>query len=197
MDKERARQVLEALELLGGVQAARCGDVLKSSPLAQMDFWSQASTQDVATRLLRDDPWLSRNRERLVDLESRANDLATGDVLVHGDLRADNILLTPSHVCFVDWPHASRGQRWLDLLLLLPSVHMQGGPEPAEVFDSQPLAKDADPTAVSAVLSALAGYFLVQAEMPPPPGLGTLRDFQRAQGEVALRWLKQRPGWKT
>jgi hypothetical protein len=36
---------------------------------------------------------------------------------------------------------------------------------------------------------ALAGYFTERSLRPPPPGLPTVRRFQAAQAEVALRWL--------
>jgi Phosphotransferase enzyme family len=55
---------------------------------------------------------------------------AAGPALLHGDLRADNLLLTPGRVVAVDWPRACAGAAWVDLLLLLPSVAMQGGPNP-------------------------------------------------------------------
>jgi hypothetical protein len=42
------------------------------------------------------------------------------------------------------------------------------------------------------VLAGLAGYFHDRRRLPDPPGLPTVRAFQRAQGEVVLRWLKQR-----
>ena len=45
---------------------------------------------------------------------------------------------------------------------------------------------------VDAVLAGLLGYFLDAARLPDPPGLPTVRAFQRAQGEVVLRWLKER-----
>jgi hypothetical protein len=40
----------------------------------------------------------------------------------------------------------------------------------------------------------VAGFFTRQALLPPPPGLPTLRAFQRAQGEVARAWLARRAG---
>jgi hypothetical protein len=41
------------------------------------------------------------------------------------------------------------------------------------------------------VLAALAGFFQYRATLPPPPGLSTLRDFQRGQGVEALAWLRR------
>jgi Phosphotransferase enzyme family len=46
-----------------------------------------------------------RNRlDELVELESRWPDAVRGDTLVHLDVRADNLLLTPDRVLVVDWP---------------------------------------------------------------------------------------------
>jgi hypothetical protein len=55
-------------------------------------------------------------------------------------------------------------------------------------------ARDAGPDGVTATLAALAGYFVSHVRRPPPPGLPTLRAFQRAQGEAAVRWLRKRLG---
>ena len=90
----------------------------------------------------------------------------------------------------VDWPHACVGAAWLDLLLLLPSVAMQGGPPPWEVFEVHRLVRDAPPDAVMPVVAALAGFFVHRSTLPPPPGLSTLREFQRGQGIEALAWLR-------
>jgi hypothetical protein len=42
------------------------------------------------------------------------------------------------------------------------------------------------------VLAALAGFFVHRSTLPPPPGLPTLREFQRAQGAESLAWLRRR-----
>jgi aminoglycoside phosphotransferase (APT) family kinase protein len=140
------------------------------------------------------DPWIARNLHRLAEVSDPWVEFASGDTLAHGDLRADNMLLTEEGVVFVDWPHAVRAAPWFDLLLLLPCVRAQGGPEPDEVFTGHPLGRDADPEGVTATLAALAGYFVRQSRQPAPPGLPTLRAFQRAQGATALDWLRKRLG---
>ncbi len=116
---------------------------------------------------------------------------AHSDTLVHFDLRADNIVLTRRDVFFVDWPHARVGAPWLDLAYFLPSVAMQGGPLPDEVFWRHPLARFAKPQDVSSVLAGLAGFMVHDATQPPPPGIPTLRRFQLAQGQQAVRWLRE------
>jgi hypothetical protein len=132
---------------------------------------------------------------RLAGLEAGWGEGAAGDTLVHADVRADNVLLTPSQVVFVDWPWASIGAAWFDLLGMLPSVHMQGGPAPESLLADHLVARDADPVAVTAVLVGVAGFFLRQSQQPAPPGLPTLRAFQAAQGRAALAWLRVRTGW--
>lgn len=150
---------------------------------------SLAGDPALAARL---DPWPRAHLERLAGLETGWPTAVAGDTLVHGDLRADNVLLAGERVVFVDWPQAMAGAPWLDLLLMLPSVAMQGGPDPAEVWRTSPLARAADPAAVDAALAALAGFFVHGSLLPAPPGLPTLREFQRLQGEAALAWLRGR-----
>jgi aminoglycoside phosphotransferase (APT) family kinase protein len=141
------------------------------------------------------DPWAQRHLAELASLEATAPDAAAGTTLLHADLRADNILLAPSRVVFVDWPWASRGAAWVDLVFMLPSVAMQGGPKPWEIFDEHPVGRDAPPSAVTAVVAAVAGFMIRGSRLPPPPGLPTVRAFQRDQGVPALEWLMRRTGW--
>jgi aminoglycoside phosphotransferase (APT) family kinase protein len=138
------------------------------------------------------EPWARRHIAELIELESEWVEAASGETLLHADLRADNILATPNRVVFVDWPHACVGAAWIDLVFFLPSVAMQGGPKPWEVFAEHPLASTAPPERVDASVAALAGYFLWRGSSPPPPGLPGLPAFARAQGEEALSWLRQR-----
>jgi aminoglycoside phosphotransferase (APT) family kinase protein len=138
------------------------------------------------------DPWAETRLDELAELEVGWAEASAGETLLHADVRADNVLITPERVVFVDWPHACLGAAWVDLLAFLPSVAMQGGPKPWEVFDTHPVAREAAPERVNAMLAALAGFFVRWSTLPPPPGLPTLRDFQRAQGVEALAWLRRR-----
>ncbi|SFX47474.1 aminoglycoside phosphotransferase family protein [Streptomyces atratus] len=156
--------------------------------------WRTLPAEGDTSRL---DPWAARNLGLLAELESGWEEPAAGDSLAHSDLRADNILLTDERVVFVDWPHALRAAPWFDLLTMLPCVAAQGGPDPETVFTTHPLGRDADPAGVTAVLAALTGYFVASSLKPAPPGLPTLRAFQRAQGAAALRWLRGRLGHRA
>ena len=141
------------------------------------------------------DPWAARQLDRLADLEAGWPAATEGPTLLHCDLRADNLLLTPTRVLAVDWPGACAGAAWVDLLLMLPSVAMQGGPDPEPAFAAHPAATGADPRAVTTTLAAMAGFLIGGSRLPPPPGLPTLRAFQLGQGLAALEWLRRRTGW--
>lgn len=143
------------------------------------------------------DAWSRRCLDRLVALEAEAPSAVEGDTLLHLDLRADNLLLTPEgRILVVDWPHARVGAPWLDPVFFAPSVAMQGGPSPEELLARHPHGRRADPEAVTAVVAAIAGFFIGEGLKSAPPGLPTLRAFQLAQGEEALRWVSLRTDWK-
>ncbi len=149
--------------------------------------WRTLATRPLPSRL---DPWARERLTELVKLESDWPQAARGHTLLHGDLRADNIVLTRDRVVFVDWPDASVGAPWVDLVCFLPSVAMQGGPPPWEVWE-QMLGGQAVPgNAVRTMVAAFAGFLVQRSFEPPPPGLPTLRPFQAAQAEQALRWLR-------
>jgi aminoglycoside phosphotransferase len=154
--------------------------------------WSRLRSDPIETL----DPWSRRHLDGLAELESSWDDAVHGDSLVHGDFRIDNLLIAADRTVVVDWPSAAVGAPFIDLVALLPSLHLDGGPPPAEIFDSHPVGAAADPVAVDTVLAAFAGYLTRQALLPPPPGLPTVRAFQAAQGDVARRWLAQRLGWR-
>jgi aminoglycoside phosphotransferase (APT) family kinase protein len=133
--------------------------------------------------------------QELIELERGWAAATAGTSLLHGDLRADNFLLTETGFAVVDWPAACVGAPWVDLLLGLPSIAMHGGGDPEKLWANHPLSRGVDPDAVDAVLAGLAGFFLSRSLQPPIPLLPTLRDFQRVQAEVSLRWLAGRRGW--
>lgn len=142
------------------------------------------------------DPWCVRHLDRLAQLESQWPLAAAGDTLLHLDLRADNMVITDDRVWIVDWPWAAKGAPAFDLVTFAPSVAMQGGPLPEELLAMSAQGRAAYPDAVTTLVATVTGYFLVQALAPPPPGLPTVREFQAAQGAVALRWLQRLTRWR-
>ena len=126
------------------------------------------------------DPWYAAHLDDLVAAADRALASLDGDTLVHCDIRADNMLITPDErVYIVDWPWGSVGPDWLDTTLLAMNVLVYGGDGDAIM---PPLGAD--------VAIAFIGYLLDYARRPPPPGLPTVRAFQRAQADALLPWLK-------
>ncbi len=139
--------------------------------------------------------WLRTHLPELLDGAAAAVAASVGETLVHGDFRADNVMLATApdpRVWLIDWPHAARdGVRWWDLLATLPSVAMQDGGDPEALFWSHPNSAGADRDAVRAVLAGLTGYFLHAAVQPPPVGIPNVRAFQLAQALAALEWLRR------
>ncbi|MGC4175854.1 phosphotransferase family protein [Demequina sp.] len=135
--------------------------------------------------------WALANLDRLVEWGADGAEASEGDALVHGDLRADNILLAGGRAFIVDWPWATRGAAWLDLAGYLPSHEMNGGDACWDVFHAHPLSRGVELRHERGIVAALAGYFTVMSTEPPHPALPGLREFQRAQAAPALRWLRR------
>jgi hypothetical protein len=174
---------------------------LTPSPVAVDRTAAQGFEQDIngwQVALLRSetrlDPWCLTHLQRLADLEGRAPHAAAGETLLHFDARADNLLIAEDRLYVLDWPWARTGAWWVDLVGMAPSVAMQGGPDP-ESFLSRLDLRGVPNDAVDAVVCSIAGYFVVRALEPPPPGIPTVRAFQAAQGRVAVEWLRKRMGW--
>ena len=106
-----------------------------------------------------------------------------GDSFLHLDVRGDNLCFRAGSVLIVDWNLACVGNPLLDVVAWLPSLRLEGGPEPWEVVpDSGGLA------------ALVAGYFASRAGLPPPATAPRVRDFQRRQAEVALPWAARELG---
>ncbi|HHU37921.1 MAG TPA: phosphotransferase [Propionibacterium sp.] len=139
------------------------------------------------------DPWL---RGRLPELVARAErNLATldGDTLCHFDLRADNILLRPDgEVVFIDWPWACRGARWLDAGLLVADFAATQEDHGATDGFVRRVAEHTgvDPETLVDALVAATGFLVEASRRPSPPGLPTLRDFQRSLAGGLTAWLR-------
>ncbi|BCJ36749.1 hypothetical protein Athai_42520 [Actinocatenispora thailandica] len=137
-------------------------------------------------------PWVAAELATLASWEARWPEVAGGDTLLHGDLRADNLLLTDERVLFVDWPGAVRGVAWFDLVAFLPSLMMQGGGDGARILATHPLTAGVEPAALTAGLVAITGYFVSQSLLPAPTRLPRIREFQRAQALSAIDLLRTR-----
>ncbi|WP_448613538.1 hypothetical protein [Modestobacter sp. URMC 112] len=132
--------------------------------------------------------WLTAVPDRLAQRGGLA-----GDTLVHLDLRADNLLFTPDGgVVLLDWAWACRGAAWIDVVLLALDVAVHGDLDPESLVAGLPAVAAADPRDPTDLLAGLAGMWAVTMRRPSPPGLPTLRAFQRRFHDAALEWVQRR-----
>ncbi|AVH61696.1 MULTISPECIES: phosphotransferase family protein [Streptomyces] len=131
---------------------------------------------------------------QLTELEAAWPALAHGDRIVHGDLRADN-MVRDHHlgVTFVDWAHATTGPACVDAASLAPQLILAGH-APADVArllrDHPATARNSDTT--TAFLAALTGHWHRNARKPAPPGAPGLRAYQHRAAAAGLALLGYR-----
>jgi hypothetical protein len=72
-------------------------------------------------------------------------------------------------------------------VILLVNVRLYGG------LDCEALLRtiDGDLDDMRSVLIGIAGFFVNGSRRPAPPGLPTLRAFQKAQADALLGWLAE------
>jgi Phosphotransferase enzyme family len=131
----------------------------------------------LATRV-RSSEWLETSLPVLRNAAESA--LVEGDALLHLDVRSDNICLTGRGAVLVDWNQACVGKPELDVAAWLPSLRLEGGPDPEEIL-----------TGGGGFAAVLAGFFASRVGLPPPPTAPQVREIQRAQLEVALAWASR------
>ncbi|MEU4655019.1 phosphotransferase [Streptomyces sp. NPDC023723] len=140
------------------------------------------------------DPVARDHLPQLAELEAAWPALVHGDRIVHGDLRADN-MVRDHHlgVTFVDWAHATTGPACIDAASLAPQLILAGH-APADVAQ---LLRDHPATASSsetttAFLAALTGHWHRNAREPAPPGAPGLRAYQHRAAAAGLALLSHR-----
>lgn len=101
-----------------------------------------------------------------------------GDVLVHMDVRSDNLCTLGGRAVLVDWNWLSLGAPELDLVGWACSLALEGGPPPWELVPGAP-----------ELAALLAGVFAAVVGTPPPETAPTVREFQARQLAVALDWV--------
>lgn len=133
-------------------------------------------------------PWAASSLEYLAELEQAGMLAGQGETLVHFDLYAHNVLLTPDHVVIVDWPHARLGAPFVDLVMLLSAAASSG-------LDPDPYLHRyscASAPAVDALLAAHTGFLLGGAFSAAADGLEAISEAKLHLGLSALRWLESR-----
>lgn len=176
-DLQRVSETLG--ELHGVVQLTRPRGVesaKESSPLLR-DRW-----RELEGLLDRVDPWWREHHDELAAHASRAIDVASGDVLAHWDIRADNIMMTRDRTVVVDWGQARFAAPHVDHALLALDCSLSGSAvSTAEFARTDPVLRDHDPADLVALAAACAMAFLARSLAPPQQGLATL-------GTATARW---------
>ena len=125
---------------------------------------------------LRDRDWLERALPRI--LAAVDADPAAGDELCHFDVRSDNLCFRDGRAILVDWNWLSIGNSRVDVAAWLPSLQIEGGPQPWEVLED-----------AGAEAAFVAGVWAAVAGLPPPATAPHVRAVQRRQLAVALDWI--------
>lgn len=126
--------------------------------------------------------WMDGRVEEFAELaQTGLRALAEGKALAHYDLRADNIILTDDRVVFIDWAHPGLGPRWTDTVILQ-----------AEMRASVVLPELPADDGITGFITAIAGGLWWGAAQPAPPGLPTIRTWQRESALVHLDWVRHR-----
>lgn len=188
----RPDDLAAALELFTAMAAVPAPAGLGSAAdfFGGMPSWADAARE--GADLGSWDPWVAEHLDLLVELSIDWAQASVGDRLGHCDARADNMVRLGDRVLLTDWPYAAAAAPWVDLLCFLPSAELEGAGRAAEIWASHPLGRAADQARATALLAGITGFFVHGSVQPPPPGIPHLRAYQRAQGEVALAWLRQR-----
>ena len=135
------------------------------------------------------DDWFRTRLDELAEIEPGWADATRGEGFIHGDVRSDNVLLTEERVYFVDWTATCTGAPWFEVVAMLPSIELEGGGTPESVLAR--IGLDIPHDNLLPLVVAMAGYFTERSRLPDPPGLPTVRAFQRAQGAVTNAWLRR------
>ena len=140
-------------------------------------------------------PAVRAHLPQLAELEAAWPALARGNRIVHGDLRADNMVRDHDRgVTFVDWAHATTGPACIDAASLAPQLILAGH-EPADIarlLRDHPATASSPDTTTTAFLAALTGHWHRNARKPAPPGAPGLRTYQHRAAAAGLALLGYR-----
>ena len=174
----RVDAVLSALdELAGSAPPPNTADVRETFH----ELWGQWEivANDPAPFLsagLRDAAWLERALPAIFAAVERAP--VGGDDLCHLDVRSDNMCFRAGRCVLVDWNWTSIASTAADRAAWLPSLRLEGGPQPWEVLPGQ-----------GELAAWIAGVWAAVVGTPAPATAPTVRELQRRQLSVALDWI--------
>jgi hypothetical protein len=176
--------VLDACHEIARLPASHLDDI-QASVGSMHELWSEVV--DVPEDL----SWAGTRLGALQELAASVD--VRGSALVHGDLRADNVLLrADGSAVIVDWPWANHGAAWFDPVTLLFNVRLYDPTADVDRWLAHPAFAHATAEGIDALLAAAGGFFLAHSRRPPERGVERVRQFQLDQARVVLGWLEQR-----
>jgi aminoglycoside phosphotransferase (APT) family kinase protein len=133
--------------------------------------------------------------DELDDLARSFAELPDAGHLVHADGRDDNFILADDgRTLLCDWNWPCLGPRWVDVVMLLVSVHGDGvDAEP--YLAAHPLSAGVPGDHVDAFLAALCGFMVEADERPVPSSSPFLGVHRRWWAAAAWSWLAARRSW--
>ncbi|SDT05096.1 hypothetical protein SAMN04488543_2930 [Friedmanniella luteola] len=151
-----------------------------------------------------DDPWVRARAGDLAAFSTLLGAAVVGEAPVHADLRADNVLVgrpaAPGEepdVWFVDWAAALRAAPWVDPAILACDLVVsradrgQGGSmDVVDFLASHPVTAAVDPVLRWAMMTGLAVTLHRLSRGGEPPGLPTIRGWQRRCADDLLGFVR-------
>jgi hypothetical protein len=137
-------------------------------------------------------PWLEREARFVAMITDPAGPM----IGAHVDLRADNLLIGPDGVWFVDWAHPDVAPPWLDPLIMLCDVIASGGDhgdggeiDVLRVWSEHPAFHGTDPEVLIDGVAAFAGFMHAAGQTPPHPAIPHGRAWQNVVAERTLPFV--------
>lgn len=138
------------------------------------------------------DPSIRRMIDRLTADQVDLVEVVQGEVLLHNDIRSDNLLLTPDgRVVFVDWGMPCKGAIWQDLMMFAVTPDLYQGADPDLLVRNHPLTRDVPESHID--VTVLACYavgrrWLNRGSDALNGESDALRAYHLAASEAAQRW---------
>jgi hypothetical protein len=177
-DAGRVAAVLAALGELAGASPPPDTPPVRESFVELFDRWRvvEADPGPFLSAGLRDAAWLDRALPVILAAVDSAP--VDGDCVCHLDVRSDNLCFRDGRAVLVDWNWTSLANPAIDVAAWLPSLRVEGGPQPWDVLPD-----------AGSLGAFVAGVWAAVVGLPPPPTAPTVRDLQRRQLAVALDWV--------
>ena len=177
-DAERVAAVLDALGELADATPPPNTPPVRESFDELFDRWRvvESDPGPFLSVGLRDQAWLDRALPEILAAVDSAP--VAGERLCHLEVRSDNLCFRDGRAVLVDWNWTSLANPHVDVAALLPSLRLEGGPQPWEVLP-----------AAGALSAFIAGVWAAVIGLPPPATAPNVRDLQRRQLAVALDWI--------